>query len=228
MRMSVLIFLLIRIGTSCIQRNESKKNIDFVETDTTIISEQNDYSDTTFVSMNDYAVGFFYDMRYAGANNFLKQKVYECDECLLRREVADALIAANNKLKTIGLRIKFFDCYRPLDVQRLMWEIFPNGKYVANPHTTGSIHNRGGAVDITLVDKSGNELDMGTAFDFFGLEAHHTYKDLPDTVLANRKLLKSTMESFSFSSISSEWWHYNFSSSNGYTLSNFKPNCNKD
>lgn len=73
-----------------------------------------------------------------------------------------------------------------------MWEIVPNPTYVADP-ARGSIHNRGGAVDITLTDFSGNELDMGTPFDHFGPEASHNFKTLSAEVLANRKLLKDVM-----------------------------------
>lgn len=181
--------------------------------------------DTAFVVMNKYARGFAYDMKYATDDNFLKKTVYSCDQCLIRKEVADALKQANDNLSRRGLRIKFFDCYRPLDIQKQMWDIHPDANYVANPHKTGSIHNRGGAVDITLVNLDGQELDMGTAFDHFGKEAHHAYTSLPDTVLSNRHLLKKTMEAYGFSSIASEWWHYNYKSAGTYSLSNFSVEC---
>lgn len=181
--------------------------------------------DSSFVNLQKYADGFSYEMKYATADNFLKKRVYPCAECLVRKEVAEALISANTALKDKGFRIKFFDCYRPLDVQKAMWEIFPNPKYVANPNTSASIHNRGAAVDITLEDLNGNQLDMGTGFDFFGQEAHHAYTNLPDTVLANRQLLKSTMENNGFRAITTEWWHYSFKSKYRYEPSNFKFAC---
>ena len=181
-------------------------------------------SDTGFVVLNQYASGFAYEMKYATEDNFMKKAVYACDACLLRKEVADALKQANASLGSRGLRIKFYDCYRPLDVQKQMWEIYPKPGYVANPGT-GSIHNRGGAVDITLENAEGQELDMGTGFDHFGKEAHHSYAGLPDTVLSNRKLLKETMEAHGFSSIRTEWWHYNFRAAKNYPLSNFSVEC---
>ena len=181
-------------------------------------------SDTGFVVLNQYASGFAYEMKYATDDNFMKKAVYACDACLLRKEVADALKEANASLQSRGFRIKFYDCYRPLDVQKQMWEIYPKPGYVANPKT-GSIHNRGGAVDITLVDAEGQELDMGTGFDHFGKEAHHSYSELPDTVLSNRKLLKEMMEAHGFSSIRTEWWHYNFRAAKSYPLSNFSVEC---
>lgn len=181
--------------------------------------------DTAFVDLKEYADGFSYNMKYATTDNFLKKVVYNCGNCLVRKEVADALIRANDSLQTHDVHIKFFDCYRPVDVQKQMWEIYPDARYVANPNTTGSIHNRGGAVDITLVNDQEIELDMGTSFDFFGKEAHHAYANLPDTVLANRKLLKTVMQSFGFNPITTEWWHYNFQASKKYALSNFKLEC---
>lgn len=177
-----------------------------------------------FVRLEDVDDSFVYDMRYATANNFLKEKVYECDKCIIRKEVAQSLVKANEYFKKQGYKIKFFDCYRPLDIQKKMWEVFPNPKYVANPQR-GSIHNRGGAVDITLVDINGNELDMGTEFDHFGEEAHHAYQNLSSQVLSNRKLLKEGMEKSGFGAIRTEWWHYYFRTNKIYEVSNFKVAC---
>lgn len=183
-------------------------------------------ADTTFVVLNTYAHDFAYEMKYATEDNFLKEKVYTCDQCLIRKEVADALKNANNNLRSRGLRIKFYDCYRPLDIQKKMWKIYPNPSYVANPYSsTGSIHNRGGAVDITLVTLDDQELEMGTSFDHFGKEAHHAYTNLPDTVLSNRRLLKETMEIHGFNAITSEWWHYSFRAASRYPVSNFSVDC---
>ena len=89
----------------------------------------------------------------------------------------------------------------------------------------GSNHNRGTAVDITLVDSLGVELEMGTDFDYFGNKAHHAYTYLPKQTLENRKLLKSVMESHGFWSITSEWWHYNLNASYKYKVSDFKTEC---
>lgn len=180
--------------------------------------------DGGFVKLKDLDDSFVYDMRYATENNFLHKKVYSCADCVIREEVADALIKANNEFKKQGCVIKFYDCYRPLAVQRIMWEVYPDARYVANP-ATGSIHNRGGAVDITLVNSNGIELDMGTGFDHFGEEAHHAYIKLDSAVLSNRKLLKQGMESFGFSAIKTEWWHYNFGDSKKYSVSNFQVEC---
>jgi D-alanyl-D-alanine dipeptidase len=178
--------------------------------------------DTSFVNMKTYASQFAFDMRYATTNNFLKEKVYPCDNCLVRAEVAKALVKAGALLQPRGYKIKFYDCFRPVDVQKKMWTIMPDSRYVANPNKSGSIHNRGAAVDITLVDSAGKELDMGTAFDHFGQEAHHAYTNLSQEVLSNRKLLKTIMEQSGFTAQSTEWWHYNFKERSRYAISNEK------
>ncbi len=181
-------------------------------------------SDTTFIRLADFSGDFAYDLRYATENNFLKTKVYDCAECYTRSKTAKALIAANKVLAQKGYRIKFFDCYRPNAVQYKMWEIFPNPQYVADP-AKGSIHNRGGAVDITLETLDGSELNMGTDFDFFGKEAHHDYLQHPEEVLQNRRLLKEVMEAHGFWSIRTEWWHYNLGSASNDPVANFRWDC---
>jgi D-alanyl-D-alanine dipeptidase len=181
-------------------------------------------NDTIFVNLKDYSSNFVYDMKYATEDNFLKAKVYDCAECYLRLKTVEALVEANKEFIKKGYRIKLFDCYRPLDIQKIMWKIVSNPQYVADP-AKGSIHNRGGAVDITLVDSKGGELDMGTPFDFFGIEASHGYVKLSEEVKNNRKLLKSIMIAAHFNSFDSEWWHYNLKSGLKDKVSNVKWDC---
>lgn len=180
--------------------------------------------DTAFVRLADYSDGFAFDMRYATDNNFLKEIVYPCGECYTRVKTAKALLAANAVFKEKGYRIRFYDCYRPNSVQYKMWELVPNPQYVANP-VKGSIHNRGGAVDITLETLEGKPLDMGTDFDFFGHRAHHDHMDLPKEVLENRRILKETMEAHGFWSIRTEWWHYNLGAASRDEVANFVWPC---
>lgn len=180
--------------------------------------------DTSFINIQTLSNDFILDLKYATTDNFLHQKVYDCPDCYLRKNTAIALMKANQELITKGFRIKLFDCYRPLDIQKKMWQILPGTNYVANPKK-GSKHNRGAAVDLTLVDFLGNELDMGTKFDFFGPEAHHTYMNHSPEVLQNRKLLKETLAKYNFKSIYNEWWHYEFRPERFSTVSNFTWKC---
>ncbi len=177
-----------------------------------------------FVRLKDLSPDFVFDLKYATPDNFLKQAVYECGECYLRKSTAQALLKANENFKQLGYRIKLFDCYRPLEVQKKMWKILPGTHYVANP-AKGSKHNRGAAVDLTLIDKQGKELDMGTPFDFFGKKAHHSYTQLPQKVLENRKLLKEILDKYNFKSIYSEWWHYEYRPEMQSKVENFQWQC---
>lgn len=177
-----------------------------------------------FVNLRNYSNDFVFEMKYATDDNFLKEKVYPCDECFLRVKTVKALLEANKEFLEKGFKIKIYDCYRPKAIQKKMWKIVPDANYVANPKK-GSIHNRGGAVDISLVDAKGKELDMGTKFDFFGEEASHNYTNLSDTILANRKFLKQIMLLHNFKSFDSEWWHYNLNGSNKDEVSNQKWRC---
>jgi D-alanyl-D-alanine dipeptidase len=216
------------------EKSEGNKPINYTDTVITNTETTDDkpktrrtfegLSDTTFIRLSDFSDKFAYDLRYATENNFLKAKVYDCPECYTRVKTAKALIAANEEFFKNGVKIKFFDCYRPNSVQYKMWEIVANPQYVANP-VKGSIHNKGGAVDITLVTLDGVELDMGTDFDYFGKKAYHDNTDLPQNVLDNRKLLKETMEKYGFWSIRTEWWHYNLSAASNDKVANFKWEC---
>jgi zinc D-Ala-D-Ala dipeptidase len=226
------IILILIIFNSCSTFNNSnnfghsdkiERNVAFNKVE--ILSNINQVNDTTFVDLKLYSADFVYDMKYATANNFLKTKVYDCGVCLLRLKIVKALIAANSEFIKKGYRIKLFDCYRPLDVQKKMWEIVSNPNFVADPKR-GSIHNRGGAIDISLVDKEGNELEMGTDFDFFGEQASHNYVKFSKKILKNRKLLKETMVKNGFDIFESEWWHYNLKGASKYSISNFKWDCN--
>ena len=204
---------LVSCKTNWVYKNKKESNATF-----------GNLNDTTFVNLKDYSRDFVYDMKYATEDNFLKAKVYDCAECYLRLKTIKALMKANAKFIKKGFKIKLYDCYRPLDIQKKMWAIVSNPIYVADP-SKGSIHNRGGAVDISLVDSNGVELDMGTPFDFFGPEASHDYKNLPKEILKNRKLLKRIMLRYKFKSFDSEWWHYNRKNAKLDTVSNFKWKC---
>lgn len=152
--------------------------------------------------------GYQVDIRYATTNNFTKRKIYDCGRCFLRPEAAQKLDKIRQELEQKhGVGIKLFDCFRPRPYQQRLWDIVPDPDYVTPPQK-GSMHSRGLAVDLTLTDEAGSELDMGTPFDFFGEEAHHAYTKLPDQVLKNRELLKNVMEKHGFRAITTEWWHY--------------------
>ena len=150
------------------------------------------------------------DIRYATTNNFVEAKMYDCAACYFRQEVAEALVKAHKALKTKGYGgLKMYDCYRPAAYQQRLWDKKPDARFVTPPNK-GSMHSRGGAADLTVLDKNGAELDMGTPIDSFSEKSYQTCTDLPKQVLANRALLRNTLEQYGFRHIRTEWWHFSF------------------
>ncbi|MBX3028349.1 D-alanyl-D-alanine dipeptidase [bacterium] len=151
--------------------------------------------------------GLRLDLRYATPRNFTGRALYATPRCLLRPAVVERLARAQQAATAQGLGLKVYDCYRPLSVQRAMWTLVPDERYVADP-AKGSRHNRGAAVDLTLVDASGRELAMPTGFDDFSARAHRDYQDLPPAALANRARLERLMTEAGFTGLPTEWWHF--------------------
>ncbi len=165
-------------------------------------------TDKRMVDVASYVPGIKTDFKYATVDNFTHKKLYKKPVAYLRLPAAKALAAVQRELNAQGFALKIFDAYRPYSVTKEMWRVVPDERYAANP-AKGSGHNRGAAVDITLIDlKTGEELPMPTPFDDFTERAHHNYLNLPGKVIQNRKLLRTTMEKHGFLALDTEWWHY--------------------
>lgn len=165
------------------------------------------------VSVRAYVQPFIAEWKYASEDNFTHKVLYTNPEAYIRLEAALALRKVQSDLSKIGVGLKFYDAYRPYSVTLKMWKVVPDERYTANP-SKGSGHNRGAAVDVTLISlQTKEELQMPTAFDDFTDKAHHNYPDLPTEVKANRNLLKTTMEKHGFVALSTEWWHYSLPNS---------------
>lgn len=158
------------------------------------------------------------DWRYASSQNFTGEILYHQPEAYLRKDAAAKLKQVDDSLKTMGIGLLLFDAYRPYRATLAMWKIVPDDRYAANP-ANGSGHNRGIAVDLTLVNRhTGEPLRMPTDFDNFSDTAHHDFQSLDSTVLQNRALLKGVMEHFGFRALSTEWWHYSLPEPKRYPL----------
>ena len=153
------------------------------------IPQDINYDTIKWMEFTDDMVGIILDLRYATRNNFTGVELYECGRCFVARKTGQVLLEILSELYAKQLKIVFFDCYRPLDVQKRLWALVPNPNYVADP-IKGSTHNRGISVDMTLADSTGTYLNMGTEYDHFGPEAHHDYKSHDPEVIANRLFLK--------------------------------------
>lgn len=160
-----------------------------------------------------------YDLRYASENNFTHTCLYKnIKQTFVRLPIAKALLQVQSDLHQKGYGLKLFDAYRPYSVTKKMWELIHDEQYVANP-LNGSGHNRGLAVDLTIIIlKDRSELNMGTGFDNFTDTAHQTFKNLPEDILTNRKLLKETMEKYGFQALETEWWHYSWPNNRNYQV----------
>lgn len=154
------------------------------------------------------------DIRYATANNFTGRQVYPSARCFLRADIARRLSAVQNRLQARGLGLKVFDCYRPFSVQEIFWKIMPDERYVLEPlrqdgkMVKSSRHNRGAAVDVTLVDSAGAELPMPTGYDDFSDKAHRGSPAAGPEASRNSLLLEQAMAAQGFIPLSTEWWHF--------------------
>lgn len=150
------------------------------------------------------------DIRYATKNNFMKQRMYSQARAFARKPVVEKLEQVQEALKKKGLGLKIYDAYRPYAVTLSFYEKASDKNFVANPNK-GSKHNRGCAVDLTLIDlKTKKELAMPTPYDSFAPEAAANYVALRPEVQKNRDYLIAIMHANGFRVIPNEWWHFDF------------------
>lgn len=154
------------------------------------------------------------DIRYATPANFTGVAVYPAARCLLRHDTAERLARVQRRLRDEGLGLLVWDCYRPFSVQERFWALVPDARYVATPvrrdgrPVDGSKHNRGAAVDVTLVDAAGVPLAMPTDYDDFGPRAHRDAADWPPDARRNAERLERAMVAEGFEPLATEWWHF--------------------
>ncbi len=147
------------------------------------------------------------DLRYATSDNITGQPVYARQAAFLNAEAAELLARAIALAGALGYRLRIFDAYRPTEAQWVLWNHTPDPNFLADPRR-GSPHSRGAAVDLTLVDADGHDLDMGTAFDAFTPLSHHGRLDISVTAQRNRALLLGLMTAAGWDFYRNEWWHY--------------------
>jgi D-alanyl-D-alanine dipeptidase len=157
------------------------------------------------------------DLAYATANNFTGKPIYRRARCYLHADAGAALERAVDLARAQGYRLRIFDAYRPTEAQWVMWNHTPDPEFLADPRR-GSPHSRGVAVDLTLLDREGRELDMGTGFDAFTPLSHHGSLDVSRTAQANRFTLLGIMTAAGWDFYRNEWWHYQLFNSRQYPL----------
>jgi len=175
-------------------------------------------SNKILVDLEKFIPDIVLDIRYATKNNFTKKVLYPKPKAFLRYNAAVQLKKIQQELKQKNLGLKIYDAYRPYSITLTLWDFVKDDRYAADPKK-GSRHNRGCAVDLTIIDlTTGKEIQMPTPYDDFTVKAHHSYMNLPKKLIENRKLLKTTMEKYGFASITSEWWHYDFNGWKNFEL----------
>lgn len=152
------------------------------------------------------------DIRYAGANNFLGKPVYQEARAFLQRPAAEALLAAHRELAKDGYGLMIHDGYRPWAITKLFWDMTSGfqREFVADPKT-GSKHNRGCAVDLTIYDLgTGRVVEMPGGYDEMTRRSYPDYPGGPPEARAKRDLLRRAMERHDFTVEPNEWWHFNY------------------
>ncbi len=192
-----------------------------------IINTKQDYkkmiaadSSMGMVDLKEIIPGLLLDLKYGSTDNFMQTLLYPgiIKTTYLRMPAAMGLQRVQQELATYGLGLKVWDAYRPYAVTEKMWEQVKDDRYAADPKF-GSGHNRGIAVDLTLVDlKTGIEKNMGTGFDNFTDTAHSNFTLLPADVLNNRQLLINMMQKNGFKVLDTEWWHFYLPESKKFPL----------
>lgn len=159
------------------------------------------------VEISPEAFGVEVALAYATVANATGAPIYTRAACYLHGEAAALLAKAVSIAGRLGYRLKIFDAFRPAEAQWRLWHAAPNTDFVADPRR-GSPHSRGIAVDLTLSDQTGIDLDMGTGFDDFSPRAFHGSDQISSTALRNRSLLLGVMTTAGWDCYLKEWWHY--------------------
>jgi len=185
-----------------------------------------------FVDLQEFIPGIKIELRYFGEDNFVGQVIdgYHAEKVFMTREAAAALAHVQGELDVFGMSLKVFDAYRPqravdhfvrwaqdLEDTKMKAKYYPtvakkdlfSDGYIAER----SGHSRGSTIDLTIVDlEDGQELEMGTDWDFFDPSSWPSNQDLPAQTRANRNLLNAVMTRHGFKALPEEWWHFTLES----------------
>jgi CubicO group peptidase (beta-lactamase class C family)/D-alanyl-D-alanine dipeptidase len=185
-------------------------------------SKPGNYRDADLVELNSLDPTIKRDIRYASTNNFTGAVFYKQSRAFMQRPAAKAVVRANKRLQKRGIGLLIHDAYRPWHVTKMFWDATPDElkSFVANP-ATGSSHNRGCAVDLTLFDlKSGEPIQMVAGYDEFSPRSFPLYPGGTSRQRWYRELLRRTMEAEDFTVYKFEWWHFDFKDWKKYRIGN--------
>ena len=205
--------------SSCAQKDKQNEyGLKVIDTKAEYIKSYAANPDKQLIEIRKVIPGIVLDIRYATTQNFMKQVMYSEARAFARKPVVVQLQKIQKELGKKGYGLKIFDAYRPYAVTVAFYQKASDKNFVANP-SKGSKHNRGCAVDLTLIDlKTGKDVPMPTPYDSFAPAAAPHYANLPANIIKNRSFLINTMQAHGFKVIYNEWWHFDFSGWQGYEL----------
>ena len=170
------------------------------------------------VDIKDYIPDAIVNLKYYRRYSLFRKKIYRKNICLVKRKLARKLKLVDKILrKKYKKRLKFLDCYRPWSVQAKKWRYFPNKKYVDHPYY-GSKHNKGAAIDVTLVNLKGKKVRMPTRYDHFSKKAGLYYKKTNKKAKKNRAILRKVMRRVRLVPSKRKWWHYSLKYTRRYPI----------
>lgn len=158
--------------------------------------------------IEDQKLDILIDLKYGTKDNVTENIIYKNPVLMLHKDAVKCLKKAIAISKSMGYKIKIFDGFRPLEAQKYLYDAFPGSDYVSNPDSGIATHTRGIAIDLTLADDKGNDIDMGTDFDSFEEKAHHGSDEVSAEITKNRMILLGIMTLSGFDYYKKEWWHY--------------------
>lgn len=217
--LTILIFLFCNQHSFSQSNNSEKYDLLIIKKTADLKKQVNLNAQNEMIDLGKVLPQIVYDLKYATSDNFMKEKLYpSIKTTFLRKPAADALEEVMKDLKKENLGIKIWDAYRPFSITEMMWEKIHDPRYVADP-AQGSGHNRGIAVDLTLIDlNTKKEIPMPTGFDNFSDTAHRDFMNLSPEILKNRKILRTVMEKHGFIALETEWWHFYLPNSTNYEV----------
>lgn len=218
--MKKIIFLLFIICVKVVysQNTLNKYGLAIYDNTSSLISHIKADSNKRFVDLKDFIPGIVLDIKYATVQNVFYEQLYPSSYALLRFPAANALKKVQKELNSKGYALKIYDAYRPYSVTCRMWNILPDTIYMGLPWT-GSKHNRGISLDLTLIDLQTNrEIKMPTPFDALVYASHPSFTLLPEDIIRNRDFLINTMTKYGFKVDPVEWWHFNYVSDTLFEL----------
>lgn len=214
----LLLFSVLILQAQSSDKKQNSFNLKIVSTSVEYKNQVAKNGQMEMVDLEKLIPGIVLDIRYATKNNFTGEIIYEAPKAFLRKPVAEALKMVQDSLAFHQLGLKIYDAYRPYAATLRFYEVYPDTNFVANPRK-GSRHNRGCAVDVTLVmQSSGKEILMPTLFDDFSERSHAQFNNLPEEIISNREFLFNMMSHFGFTHLETEWWHFDFNGWEKYPL----------